>query len=179
MTARRPRNIISRTPKLAARAAELYDDGATDARVAKTLSAEFGLEISTKTAGSFFNADYKPIADQRLTRIDAARQANLIVAGARDAGASFAEAGIDLLSKAVFDIIQSATSGAEIDEKKLAGLGRMLGKFRQLEIDRVKVDIEREKHELAKAVKDVVGDKSLTAEDLVARVDEIMGIKRK
>lgn len=170
---RRPRNEISRNKTLALRAAELLDDGMTDAAVAAKLSAEAGRRISARTVGSFRKAEYAPVAAERMQRRDAAREVELILDAARGAGASWAQAGTDLLSKMFYDLIRGGMG--DLDPIKV---GATLAKLRKVETDAIRVRLASERAEAAERLKAAVGDRKASPEELVAKVDEIMGLRK-
>lgn len=171
---RRARNAISRTKALALRCAELLDEGLTDLGAAQALSIEFKQKITARTVGSFRKADYAPIAAERLARKDAAREVELIISSAQDAGATFAQAGMDLLSKAAFDLIRAQAGSADFNP---VGIGKMLAKFVEVQTNQIRAKTEAEKARAAGLIKDAVGTKKLTGDELVAEVDRIMGLK--
>lgn len=170
---RRPRNEISRNDKLAAACADLLDDGATDASAAKALSASFERKVTARTVRSFRKATWQAVADERMRRRDAAREVSMILDAARGSGATFVEAGTDLLSKMLYDLIRKG--GEEIDPIKI---GAMLAKLREVENDSIRVRILQERERQATQLKAAVGDRKASPDELIAKVDEIMGIKR-
>lgn len=181
MTQRRARNVVSRNAALAVRAAELLDDGLTDAETAKCLNAEFGMgtaekpSIKAKAVFSFRHADYERVRAERQQRSDAAAEARLIIESARDAGATFAQAGTDILAKMFFDLIRK--SGATLDAKDLIAVGKSLAKIREVENATIKVQIEKENAERARQAEKVAGDGTMTAEERAARMREIFGMR--
>lgn len=179
MSERRPRNVVSRNAALALRAAELLDDGHGDAAVAAKLNEEFkrtGADrIKAKAVFSFRHADYERVRAERQARSDAAAEARLIIESARDAGATFAQAGTDLLAKIFYDVVRKG--GATMEPKELAEIGRQLAKFREVENATVKVQIEKERAEIAMKAERVATDANLSAEEKSARMREIFGMK--
>lgn len=161
------------------RAAELLDDGCTDAAVATALNAEFKLagaaKLKPRAVMSFRHADYEQVRQERQERRDAAAEARLVIEAARDAGATFAQAGTDLLAKMFYDFIRAKGSGME--GKELIALGRSLAKFREVDIAQVRAQAEADKAAAAAQIRDVVDKRKLTGADLVAEVDRIMGIR--
>jgi hypothetical protein len=174
MNTRRARNVVSRNAELAVRAAELLDDGLGDGEVAKKLSAEFSQTIKARAVFSFRHADYQRVAAERAARADAASEARLIIESARDAGATFAQAGTDLLSKMFYDMVRR---GAAMEAKDLVAVGKSLAKFREIEIAQTKTEIEVQKAQLALKTEKVVGDANLSPAEKQARIREIFGMK--
>ena len=154
MSARRPRNEISRSQALSLRAAELLDDGLTDAQVATRLNAAplataksdgAGSAISARTVRSFRAASYQSIADERLQRRDDAQRVQLLLSGA---AGTYAQAGQELLAK-----------------------------IREIEIAQVKADIEKQRFELAHQAEDVAMNTKLSPSEKAAKIREIFGLK--
>lgn len=180
-TARRARNEISRRKELKLRAAELYDDGATHGDVAKALSKEFaeqlgGKKLSAKTARSFYLAEYRRVEEERLLRRETAKDVDLILGAARGSGIDVAEAVQDMLARFFFDVMKDP---AKRDQADLESMGKSVAKIIELNNDRMKIQQQAEKIRMASEVKEAVADKSLTPDQLVARVDELMGIRKK
>jgi hypothetical protein len=173
--ARRARNVISRTPELYLRACELLDDGLYDPEVAAQLTEEFGQAISARTVGSFYKADYERVKVERLRRKDDAKEVRMIIDAARGSGATFSEAAADLLAKQFYDLLHS---GEPLDGKTLTGVAKSVGKLRDLEIQELKLQMQRDKESAAQRIKDAAMDTSMTPEDLVNEVDKLMGIAR-
>jgi hypothetical protein len=178
---RRPRNVVSRNADLAARAAELLDDGLTDAEVAKALNVEFSRSaeqaIKAKAVFAFRHGDYERVSRERRDRRDAAAEVNLILGAARDAGADFAQAGQDLLAKMMYDALRSAASGSAMESKELVAMGKTLAKFQEVHIARLRAQADADRQRAAADLKSAVSDRKLSGADLVAEVDRIMGIK--
>jgi carboxylesterase type B len=173
---RRARNLISRRKDLALRCAELLDEGLTDLTVAQKLSGEFKLALPARTVASFRKADYAPIAAERLARQDAAREVELIISSARESGATFAKAGIDLLSKAAYDMIKAQAGSSDFNP---VSIGKMLAKFVEVETNQIRAQTDAENQRRKNAVDDALQDKSLTAAERQRRVDEAFGMKPK
>lgn len=177
MTERRARNEISRTRELSARAAELLDDGAGDAEAAATLSDEFGRKITARTVGSFRKRDWAPVANARLARIEAASRTQMILDAARGAGATYAEAATDILSKLMYDMMLDVESG-KADPENILAIGKSLAKIREIDMEAAKLAVIRDREAAARAIKTVVESRKLDPAELVKKVDEIMGIKK-
>lgn len=173
MTERRPRNEVSRHQGMSLRAAELLDEGATDAVVAATLSAEFKRVVKARAVRSFRKADYEPVAKERLVLRDSAKRTELILNAARGAGATFAEAATDLLSKMFYDAIRVGATDESFDA---VAVGKTLAKFQELDIQRIKAETAAEKVKQANAAVDVAQDDKLTPEQKAAAVKKIFGI---
>jgi hypothetical protein len=186
MSERRPRNVVSRNAALAVRAAELLDDGLTDAQVAAKLNEEFERagadKIKAKAVFSFRHADYERVRAEREARMDAAAEVRLILSSAKDAGWSLAEAGTDLLASILYTLIKQRKAdldeGKAIDGKELIGMGKTLAKFQEVTTAKLKAETDAVVKRAAAEIKGAVADKKLTGEDLVAEVDRIMGIKK-
>jgi hypothetical protein len=164
---------------MALRAAELLDDGLTDQQVFRTLKKEFPKKkFSARTVGSFRKADYEEVAGKRLERADQARRVEMILESARGTGVSMAELSQDILARKFYELLESAEAEG-LSAKDLKAIGNTVAKIVELSIQRERVAIDREKEEAARAVKEAVSDKKLTGKDLVDRVDEIMGLKKK
>ena len=179
MSARRPRNEISRSQALSLRAAELLDDGLTDAQVATRLNAAplataksdgAGSAISARTVRSFRAASYQSIADERLQRRDDAQRVQLLLSGA---AGTYAQAGQELLAKMLYDFLRAAPE----DPAVLVSAGKTLAKIREIEIAQVKADIEKQKFELAHQAEDVAMNTKLSPSEKAAKIREIFGLK--
>jgi len=159
---------------MSARAAELLDDGLTDAQAHAELQKEFPDErFSARTVGSFRRRDWEPVAEERLRRRDAAEKVRLLMGAASGEAATYAEAGQTLLAKLMYDALTCAPD--ELDAQALAKMGRTLAKIRELDMSETRLGIEREKVEQARKLKEAAG-KGLKIEDLNSEVDRIMGI---
>lgn len=178
MNERRPRNIISRTKALALRAADLLDDGLTDLDVFEILKTQFpDKKFSERTVSSFRKADYAQVATGRLERREKAARVEMLLAAGRGSGATMAELSQDILARKFYEMLENSES-LDLTPKDLKSIGLSVAKIVQLSIDNERVKIEREKASAAEAVKSAIGDKKLTGQDLVNRVDEIMGLKK-
>ena len=171
---RRARNIISRVAVLAAAAADLLDRGHTDQQVADALNAEHaGYAIKSRTVAAYRSRDYERHAQERIRRREAAAEVALIM----DGGAgTYARAGQDLLSRMFYEMI-SAAGGRDLDSKELVAIGKTLAKIREIEIAQIKAETEKVRADVASEIRQSAGE-GASPEDLVARVDQIMGIKR-
>jgi hypothetical protein len=178
VTQRRPRNEISRDRRLAIRAAEIFDEGGQsfDA-VAKRLSTEFKKSISRKTVGSWYKIEYQPVEDERKRAIQARDQVQMVLSAARDSGVTFAEASQQILAKTFYDLLKPKTGAPAEMTKELISIGKQVSKMMELENERLRITLLEEKQRAASAIKQAAGDPAMTKEDLVARVDELMGIK--
>jgi hypothetical protein len=170
---RRPRNEISRNRQWAEMAADLLDEGMTDAEVAAELRARLPeAAISARTVGSFRNAEYAPIARKRMDRREAARRVHLVLSGS---GGTYAQAGQELLAKMLYDMLDSAE---DLSAKELIDAGKTFAKIREIDIAQMKAEFEQARRKAAEDIRDAVQDKTLSSEDLVSMVDELMGLKR-
>ena len=159
------------------RAAELLDDGMTDEQVYRVLKKEFPgkLVFSARTVGSFRRADYSEIAAERLKLRESAERVGLIMGAAQDAGATFAESAHGLLMKVMLDAITA--NAEELSAADLARFGKTLAKFREVEIEEDRVEMQRRKLAEADAIK-TAARRKMAPEELVAEVDRNMGLKK-
>jgi len=157
------------------RCAELLDDGATDAQAAEALAGEFGARVSARTVGSFRRRDYEPVEAERLERRRAAREVELILESARGSGADFAEAAQDILARTLYDMVRGNAAAMEAEDLQRAG--KSLAKIIELNNQRLKLDMEREKQAQAGEAGQVAGDEALTPEERQRRIKEIFGLK--
>jgi len=172
---RRPRNVISRDRAMSLRAADLLDDGLTDAQAHAALKEEFpDKRFSPRTVGSFRHADYAEVRNERLRRRDAAEKVKLLMGAADGEAGTYAEAGQALLAKLMYDALTSAPE--ELDGKSLASMGKTLSKIRELDIKESKIEMEKERFAQAERIKRAAGKKDLSVDDLGKEVDRIMGI---
>ena len=166
---RRARNEISRSRELSLAAAELLDQGATDAAVAAALSRTAGRKIAARTVAAFRMRDYAPIAAERLTRRDAARRVEMILSGA---AGSFAQAGQELLARMMYDLLENAR---DMSPKELIGAGKTLSKIREVELAADKAAIERSRYEAGRAAEAVAGNAAMTPAERQMKIREIFG----
>ncbi len=166
---RRARNEISRSAELSAAAADLLDQGLSDAEVAERMSQQFGRKISARTVGSFRRRDYAPIAEERLARQEAARRVQLVLDGVRG---NFAEAAQDLLARLLYDLMRGGSAKPE----ELVRAGQVLARIRECEIAAERARIERERHEQAQRAALAAQDPKLSPAERAARIKEIFGL---
>lgn len=188
MRERRARNVISRVPELGIRCADLLDQGMGDQQVADGLNGECrellkkvygGRLITARTVLSFRKADYEAIREERDARVEARNQTLLVLEAGRGAGGVFAEAAQDLLAKMLFDLLKAQRDASTpLDGKALAAMGKTITKIVELGNDRIRIEMLREKEEQARRIKEAVAEKGVSGEALVAKVDEIMGIRK-
>ncbi|GEM_PF-3849633 len=172
------RNAISRNRAWSLRAAELYDDGATDAAVAETLRAEFGCKVSARTARSFRLRDYEPVRSERLERIEDAQQVQMLMSAAADSGLSFAEAAQDQYARLMYDTIRNVRSGdSEVDGKVMIALGKNIAKLNELALDQAKFEAQQEKERQVESAKDALRANPEINEEIKAAVMDIMDQK--
>ena len=136
----RARNRISRNREWALRAADLYDHGKTDAKVAAVLSDEFGVKLSAKTARSFRLREYEPVADQRLSRIDEAQQVQMLMGAAKDSSIDFAEGANDLLARMYYKLLKSDA----LDADDLGDVSRSIKGIMKVQLDREKLEFQKQ-----------------------------------
>jgi hypothetical protein len=188
VTTRRPRNIVSRTAELSVRAAELLDDGFTDAKVAKRLTDEFcgdgGLialrdegiaKIQERAVMAFRQRDYERIAKERKDRQEDAAETRLLLTGAKDAGMDFAAIGLGDFARTIKQVLklkrEAIERGDAVDLGELAGLGRSMAAVAK-ELKAIG------KRELVDEVDKVVETKKLTGAEVAAEVKRIMGLTK-
>jgi hypothetical protein len=174
---RRPRNLISRIPAIGLLCADLLDEGLTDNEVARTLAEEFKRPIQRRTVAAFRTGDYQKVSTERRDRQDASNEVRLIIGAAREAGATYAQAGTDMLAKMFYDLLVDVRAGKGPEGVDLVQVGKTLAKIQEIEIERGKTEIARLKAEQATAIKNAVGSE-ITKEQLVDKVDEILGLKK-
>ena len=185
MTQRAPRNIVSKTDVLSIRAAELLDDGMTDAQVAKALTAEFCGKpgspvqvavIKRETVMAFRHRDYERIAKERKDRQADAAETRLVLAGAKDAGMDFAAMGLSDFARTIKQVLklkrEAVENGAAVDLEELSSLGRSLAAVAK-ELKNLG------KREVVEAAERVTGNDELTAEEKAMRMREIFGMPPK
>lgn len=184
MTQRAPRNIVSKTDVLSIRAAELLDDGMTDAQVAKALTAEFCGKpgspvqvavIKRETVMAFRHRDYAKIRQERQDRQELAKETRLVLSGSADAGVDFTKAGLSDMAAIYMRIAklkkQSMESGEAIDLKDLADLGKSFAAVAK-ELKALG------KQEAAAEIDAAVTGKKLTGAEVADEVRRIMGLKK-
>lgn len=187
MSTRRARNIVSRTAELSVRAAELLDDGLTDAKVAKRLTDEFcgdgGLvalqeegitTIQERAVAAFRKRDYERIAKERKDRQEDAAETRLLLSSAKDAGMDFAALGLGDFARTMKNVLkvkrEAIERGEAVDLAELANLGRSMAAVAK-ELKAIG------KREVVEEATRVTNDADLTAEEKAARMREIFGMK--
>jgi len=168
---RRARNIVSRSRELSALAADLLDQGRTDAEVAAAISERAGERVRPATVAAFRKRDYARVEAKRLERREAAASVEMILSGA---AGTYAQAGQELLARQLYEIL---TSGAEMSPQELIGAGKTFAKIREIEIAQLRAEIERNRSAAADAIKTAVGRKA-SGEEIVEVVDRVMGIRK-
>lgn len=179
---RRARNIISRTRELALAAADLLDQGLSDADVAGRLNEEFagriakiyGRAIAPRTVGAFRKRDYAEVADERIRRRERADKVRLLVEGAGDESSTYSKAGQALLARMIYEVLES--EAGDLDGDTLKGLAKTLSKIREIEISQAKVEMERARQQQADQAAAVAGDEKLSPEERTQEIRRLFGL---